>query len=324
MEINYNKKLLKELCERDNSKIDYDEIKNYNCRIMIEFICNCGKCDKKSFRSIYNTGIFCKACMKIRTQNKIKATCVEKYGVENPFQDLKIKEKIKEKYGVEHISQSQDFKDKMKEVYLEKYGETSFFKTESVKDKIKATCLEKYGVEYASQSEEVKEKITNTNLEKYGVNSYLLTEEFKEKHKQTCLKKYGTVYPMQNAEVAEKQTKSFFKKKLYVFPTGEEINIQGYENYLLDILINEGYTFKDILTKRTDVPEVWYSNDNNKHRYYCDIYIPKINKVYEVKSIWTNGRNIDTNKLKKEACLKAGFVYELFVFNKKGIRQTNI
>lgn len=211
MEINYNKKLLNELCERDNSKIDYDKIKIYNCRIMIEFICNCGKCDKKSFRSIYNTGIFCKACMKIRTQDKIKATCVEKYGVENPFQAKEFKDKIKancvEKYGVEHLSQLQEVKDKKVEACLKKFGETSFFKTEAVKDKIKATCVKKFGVEYASQSEEVKEKITNTNLEKYGVKSYSQTEEFKTKIKQACLKKT-------DAKQQKKQFKNYCKQKI--------------------------------------------------------------------------------------------------------------
>jgi len=298
----YTKTKLEEICERDKSKIDFDKIKTYNRTIVIEFICSCGKCDTRTFRAINSNGIFCKDCMNLKTQEKYKQTCFKKYGVENAG----------------HVK---EFQDKRQAACLEKYGVISFFKTEAVKEKIKATCLKKFGVENYVETQEFKEQYKQTCLKKFGVEHPLQLEEFKEKHKQTCLKKFGTEYPMQNAEVAEKQAKSFFKKKSYTFPTGEEINIQGYENYLLDILIKEGYTFKDILTKRTDVPEVWYTEDNKKHRYYCDIYIPKINKVYEVKSIWTNGRNIDTNKLKKEACLKAGFEYELFVFNKKGIRQ---
>jgi hypothetical protein len=393
--IKYSKELLEEICKRDNAKIDYSKIKKYKINIQIEFICKCGKCNTKNFRTITQSGLYCKDCMKINSNDKRKQTWLNKYGVENPsllkeiidkmkatclekygnecslqskevketifkkygtenacqsqvvkdkikntyqshkendndntehhFQTQEFKDKRKEKcllkHGVEHISQSQEFQDKRQAACLEKYGVISFFKTDEVKEKIKATCLEKFGVENYSQTQEFKEQFKQTCLKKFGVEHPFQLEEFKEKHKQTCLKKYGTEYPMQNAEVAEKQAKSFFKKKLYTFPSGEEINIQGYENYLLDILLKEGYTFNDILTKRTDVPQVWYLEHDKQHRYYCDIYIPKNNTVYEVKSIWTNGRNIDTNKLKKEACLKAGLQYELFVFNKKGIRQ---
>ena len=272
------------------------------------------------------------ACQSQEVKDKIKKKyqtqkdkLKENDNVEHQFQSQKFKDKMKEncllKYGVEHISQSQEYKDKMKENCLLKYGETSFLKTEAVKEKIKATCLKKYGVENYSQTPEFKEQYKQTCLKKYGVEHPFQLEEFKEKFKQTCLKKYGAENMMQNAEIAEKQFKNFCKQKLFTFPSGENINIQGYENYLLDILINNGYTFKDILTKKTDVPDIWYSEDDKTHRYYCDIFIPKINTVYEVKSIWTNSQNIDTNKLKKAACLKAGYKYELFVFNKKGIRQ---
>ena len=141
------------------------------------------------------------------------------------------------------------------------------------------------------------------------------------KSKQTCLDKYGVEYPQQNAEVSERCSKSAYKRKLYTFPCNNTIQVQGYEPLLLDILVKEGYTFEDIITKRTEVPEIWYNKDDNKCRYYCDIYIHKINTIYEVKSTWTYKIAKDKIDLTKQACIDAGYNFELYVFDSKGIRQ---
>ena len=50
-------------------------------------------------------------------KNKIKETCLKKYGVEYAFQAEEIKDKIKqsclEKYGVENVSQNSEIMDKI-------------------------------------------------------------------------------------------------------------------------------------------------------------------------------------------------------------------
>jgi len=109
------------------------------------------------------------------------------------------------------------------------------------------------------------------------------------------------------------------KLKTFTFPCGNTMKVQGYEPFLLDILVHtEGYTFEDILTKKTDVPEIWYMMDEKKRRYYCDVYIPKTNTIYEVKSQYTY--NIDLEELipKKQACIDAGYNFKLYVFDGKG------
>jgi hypothetical protein len=170
--------------------------------------------------------------------------------------------------------------------------------SDEIKNKIKKTCLEKYGVEYATQSQEVKDK-----------------------YKQTCLEKYGVEYASQNAEVSEKQSHNSYKRKLYTFPCNNTIQVQGYEPLLLDILVKDGYRFDDIITKRTEVPEIWYYKNDKKCRYYCDIYIPKTNTIYEVKSTWTYKIAKDKIDLTKKACLDTLYKFELYVFDSKGIRQ---
>jgi hypothetical protein len=149
----------------------------------------------------------------------------------------------------------------------------------------------------------------------------LQSQEVKTKSKQTSLDKYGVEYPMQHPEVSEKSSAKSYKLKSFTFPCNNTIQVQGYEPYLLDILVKEGYTFDDIITKRTEVPEIWYNKNTKKCRYYCDVYIPKTNTIYEVKSTWTYKKDIEDIPLKKQACLDAGYKFELYVFDSKGIRQ---
>jgi hypothetical protein len=92
-------------------------------------------------------------------------------------------------------------------------------------------------------------------------------------------------------------------------------------HFLLDILVKDGYTFNDIIIKRTEVPEIWYNKNDKKCRYFCDIYIPKTNTIYEVKSTWTYKKDIDDIPLKKQACIDTGYNFELYVFDSKGVRQ---
>jgi hypothetical protein len=216
---------------------------------------------------------------------------------------------------------SQEVRDKSKQTCFNNYGVENPLKSQEIKDKSKQTCIEKYGVEYAFQSQEAKDKSKQTCLNKYGVEYAQQSQEVKDKFKQTCVERYGVEHISQNAEISEKQSKNAYKLKEFNFPCGNTIEVQGYEPILLKSLVEEGYIYEDIITKRTDVPVIWYDKDNKKHRYYCDAYIPKINTIYEVKSTWTYKKDIEDIPLKKQSCIDAGYVFELYVYDGKGIRQ---
>jgi len=118
-------------------------------------------------------------------KEKYEETCIEKYGVKNPFQNEEVKEKIKEsnliKYGVENSSQNEEIKENKRQTCLKKYGVKYPFQHEEIQKKYKQTCLEKYGVEYYTQTQEFQEKCRQTYLEKYGVRHYTQTQEYKER-----------------------------------------------------------------------------------------------------------------------------------------------
>ena len=322
----YDNDLLQEVCNRDKCIIDFDKIEKYNRDTEINFICNCGIEYSKRFRQIYHvSGGYCKKCTENRRQEKVKQTCIERYGVENPQQLQDVKDKSKqtciERYGVECPMKSQEVKDKSKQTCFNNFGVEHPSQSQEVKDKSKQTCFNNFGVEHPSQSQEVKDKSKQTCIERYGVEYSWQSQEVKDKSKQTCIERYGVEYPMQNAEFSEKVSKNAYNLKEFNFPCGTTIQVQGYESILLKNLVKEGYTYEDIIVKRTEVPEIWYDKDNNKHRYYCDIYIPKINTIYEVKSTWTYKKDIDKINLTKQACIDTGYLFELYVYDGKGIRQ---
>ncbi len=93
-------------------------------------------------------------------QEKLKKTCLEKYGVENPFQ-----------YDI--------FKEKSKSTKLEKYNDENY----NNRDKAKETSLYKYGTERPSQSDEVKAKIRRNNKND--------NPDVIQKKKETTFKNHG-------------------------------------------------------------------------------------------------------------------------------------
>ena len=280
-------------------------------------------------------------------KEKTQQTCLEKYGTINYLQYKEIQDKIKknnlEKYGVEHYSQTQECKERYKSTSLEKYGTEHYSQTEEFKERFKITCLEKYGVESYSKTDafknNLKETLTTkygldspfkikefvdkgkqTCLEKYGSEYYSKTEEFREQCKNTCLKKYGVEHPSQNPDISEKQSKSAYKSRDYIFPSGRIEKIQGYENFMLDELLQNNNILEDnIIVRRKYVPEIWFNNLKGKRsRYYVDCFIKSENKCIEVKSDWTVKE--EDVFLKQQAVKDAGYKCEIWVYNRKGVK----
>ena len=147
-------------------------------------------------------------CRKCTTNNKVKKTVQERYGVDNVFQSEVFKEKQKntllERYGVVNSSQIEDVKIKRKQTFLEHYGVDNPNKCEDIRKKVINTCLEKYGVESALQVKEFREKGKITSKEKYGCEYYTQTDEYKERLRNTSLEKYGTDFPSQSEYIKSK------------------------------------------------------------------------------------------------------------------------
>ena len=302
----------------------------------------------KSLNKLHKQRNFgCKTCAKILQFERIKNTMIEKYGVEYPSQLQIFRDKMKnttlERFGVEYATQCEEIKNKTKQTNLATYGVEYGLQTKEVKEKrvktnlerygvefslqrpeimekIKKTNLEKYGVGCPLQNQEIKDKIKEANLEKYGVEHVTQTDNMKEKTKQTNLERYGVEFVTQNEDIMDKMTKNGYKSKEYKFPSGNIIQIQGYEHYALDELINIEKTIEsDIITGCKNVPTVWYIDvSSKKRRHFVDIFIPSQNRCIEVKSTWTAKKNEETIFLKQKAAKELGYLYEIWVYDNKG------
>jgi hypothetical protein len=256
-------------------------------------------------------------------KEKIKKTNLETYGSEYGLQNEEVKEKRRvsnlEKYGFENPLQCQEIKDNIKQNNITKYGVEYVSQCQEFKDKCKKNNLEKYGVEHFTQTDIMKDKTKITNLEKYGKEFYSQTYECKEKIKQTNLKKYGVEYALQCQEIYEKQNKNSYYLKEYILPSGIKIKIQGYEHFALDELFKENINESDVITGCKNVPIIWYNDETGKkHRHYVDIYIKSQNKCIEVKSPWTLIKQKNIIFLKQTAAKELGYIYEIWVYDRKG------
>ena len=208
--------------------------------------CKCGsrvRFDQDRFK--YRT--YCSSkCTRIYSEEKIKQTNLERYGVEwtgsvpefkekrektnlerygfkTPIACKEVQEKSKqtclERYGCENPMQSEEVQNKAKESNRRLYGVDCALKNEGVRKRIAQTCLKRYGCENAVSSSEVRSKIKKTFNDKYGFDSCLNDPEVRSKIKSTCSRKYGGASPMSSVEVRSKAKKTNIDRYGHASPT---------------------------------------------------------------------------------------------------------
>jgi hypothetical protein len=273
--------------------------------------CICEECKKEvnvPFKQYMRCkkGFVCSSkCRMIRTRRVF----VEKYGVDNisklDFVKNKKKNKAHEKYGVDNISQSNIIKNKKINTSIERFGVDNISKSITVKNKKIATSRKHYGVDYPFQSKEIHDEYIKKIQKKYGNNITNIS---------------------QVSEIMDKKYITGICGKDYTLPSGRKVRIQGYENYGIEYLLNQGIDEKDIIVGNKQIEKetgLIMFNDvqkNKYRRYFPDIFVKSINKIYEVKSTYTMKLNVDLINMKRQAVLKRGFDFEFLVFNEKGVK----
>lgn len=234
---------------------------------------------------------------------------------------------LMETYGVENASELQKSKDKRKKTIKDRYGVDNISQLPSVREKIIKSCNERYGVDNVSQAEEIKKLKIETNLKNWGVEYPLQLDFFKDKLREIIQNKYGIEYTncSQVASIAEKKLQSGIKGRSYIFPSGNTVFIEGYEKHGIDYLLSLDFTEKDLIIGAEDIEKyigmVYYYNPikNKISRYFPDIYIPKNNTVYEIKSEYTINLDREMVAAKKQAILEQNINFQFLIFNKKGV-----
>lgn len=282
-----------------------ETIKRIQYNIDVRPVCViCGKPVK--FLNGKKNQLFNKTCCKEHA-NMLDGITVKKvlkdiYSDVNKKQEInnKIRETCLLKYGDEHYSN----RIKAKETCLQRYGVTSPLKSEIFKQKSKETCLQRYGVEYTGQIPEKIEKTHKACLEKYGVDSVFKVQKFrnqsldtcikkyasneddinsivnigqlkyvKDKIKNTCLEKYGVENPMQT---------QYYKNLISSILSSNEIQEKIYNTKLLNNSFNISYQedvcFDLLKEKYSDCIRQYKSE---LYPFNCDFYIPSLDLYIE-------------------------------------------
>jgi len=232
-----------------------------------EHICSCGKFCKfdvssnEYLKTCGNISCYQKLIHAAEVKEKIKQTCLERYGVDNPAKSKQIIEKAKQ-------------------TILKRTEEEN---TEII-EKRRKTCLKKYGVNYIGQLEEAKEKAKQTCLEKYRASNPFGSKLIQSKIEQACLEKYGVSKVMRNKEISNK---SKLNKQVNKIKIQEELNATP----LSDLIIKYGngwYLNRKVL----NIEFIKYNNYNFVKNE--DVY--KIQKYSEENIL--NGSSMEEQSVK--------------------------
>ena len=141
----------------------------------IKFKCiRCGKIEIKRDVSIEKLSeLVCGPCLRKEgtfkahgsytwnNPNKRKATCVEKYGVDNPAKLDKNKQILRDRANTDFYEKRQE---KIRQTCLNKYGVDNVAKSEISKQHSKETCMKKYGVDHPMKTPEGFKKAAWKNI----------------------------------------------------------------------------------------------------------------------------------------------------------------
>ena len=159
-----------------------------------------------------------------------------------------------------------------------------------------------------TSKEDIEKKRVNTLLKNTGFGSY---SEFVSNHKKEW---YKTLTEDQHNELFDRITKSRNQYKYHMYTlNGIQVRTQGYEKYVLDILIKY---FDNTKIEVDSKKSIRYKDENGKiRRYYPDIIID--NLLFEVKSLYTLKLHKNNVLLKMEASKNAGYIPFLVVWEPK-------
>ena len=231
---------------------------------------------KKVLKDIYSD-----VDKKQEINNKIRETCLLKYGDEHYSNRIKAKETCLQRYGVTSPLKSEIFKQKSKETCLQKYGVEYTGQIPEKIEKTHKTCLEKYGVDSVFKVQKFRNQSLNTCIKKYAsdkddINSIVNISQLKyvkDKIKNTCLENYGVENPMQT---------QYYKNLISSILSSNEIQEKIYNTKLLNNSFNISYQEDvcfDLLKEKYSDCIRQYKSD--LYPYNCDFYIPSLDLYIE-------------------------------------------
>jgi len=267
--------------------------------------CSCGRDQKSSFDSFNNT----KRCRKCGIQ-EFKGVSYESFGKllqehgwsmlgsKDKYKNTKTLMKVKSKDGIETYTTYNRFHQGHRS---KKEADDSFRNSQ---EKVERE-FKKHG--FVLLDEYTNKKTPMLYICQCDREAYMAYENLL-KNKVGCRKC-----------AIEKWHKNSSKLKKYEMPSGKIVEVQGYEPFCLDELLNNrGIPEDDIVVEFDKVPVIEYLWKGGTRYYYPDVFIPSQNKIIEVKSTYTYSLAPEKNEVKWETVAEQGYKMECLFYDPKG------
>lgn len=278
--------------------------------------CICG--ERLSFYQ--KTETYANSCGNPKCVGNTISTVKSKWSNEKQEQDRINKKKAAAVRSKEQIKKQVE---KARNTFKEKYGVSWGSKLSSQKEKARQTKIERYGNEKYNNSKQASLSRINKSLDE--------KQKISESRRKTNLERYGVENVLLFKATLRSINKGNASIKNYQLPSGKTIGVRGHEPFGLDVIFKElKYNEFDVVVHDdySDYAiEVFeYTNVNmHKMKYYPDIYIPKENRIIEIKSQWWwNGygqdkyrSRLENNLRKRQAVIDKGYNYEVWIFENK-------
>jgi len=226
-------------------------------------------------------------------KNKIKNTCIDRYGTDNPFSNKDIQRKC--------VS-NKDY--------------------DSLLSKTRCTTERKYGVEHILSSPEIQKKIKNTLIDRYGVSNIFSSKEHMSSSRDKCVKdNYNKVklrlkeddyeilddykglmekdlnYSWKIYKIKCLKCDSVFEDDVYLnpkclncFKSGTRFSSKQ-EKYYSDFLTND----LKVEHSTNSHPFPWIKKEDilsRKFSHEVDIFIPEKRMGFEINGLYTHASGI--------------------------------
>ncbi len=249
---------------------DYSRVKYVNNATPVEIICKIhGSFMQTPAKHMKGRGCTHKDCIAAK---KIR-TSLERFGTENPMQNLEVQDRLKvslvQNLGVDNPMKSPEVREKLKSTVRRDYGVDYTCEAESVKAKRIETCIRKYGGRGPMSDKSVRDKARARMVELYGAENALQCDEIFDKMKSRVTDKFGVGNVMELQEIRDRVART--KRERHV---GRESNP---EKRMLEILIS--------IFGPDDV-EVEFSSE--KYPYACDYHIKSRDMYIELNAHWSH------------------------------------
>ena len=256
--------------EVHGDKYDYSLVKYNKWKEKVKIICPIHGIFEQAPQQHINKKHGCPNCRWVKREE----TCLNLYGVKNPFQsELFITSEIRK-----------ESREKAKNTIKERYNVESISQIEGHRDKVEKTCMERYGTKYYASCDKAKNHMSKV----------ISSKEVQDKTIQTCLNRYGVSYSLCRKDIRKKQKEalnsdSYKQKRKSIGKIVADKSMRTRINNGTMSTSKCENDFYEYLLNHFNKEDIYRNYKSELYPFFCDFYIKSIDVYIELNIHWTHG-----------------------------------